>query len=81
MLEIGSTIGGMYKILHEVGKGGMSVVYMALNEKANQNWAVKVIRKDGGVEDIRLHVKGLTADEKEIILDGCLMNYYANRAE
>lgn len=50
MLEIGSTIGGMYKILHEVGKGGMSVVYMALNEKANQNWAVKVIRKDGGAD-------------------------------
>lgn len=50
MLEIGSTIGGMYKILHEVGKGGMSVVYMAINEKANQNWAVKVIRKDGGAD-------------------------------
>ena len=48
MLEIGSTIGGMYKILHEVGRGGMSVVYMALNEKANRRWAVKVVRKDGG---------------------------------
>lgn len=47
MLEIGSTIGGMYKILHEVGRGGMSVVYMALNEKANRRWAVKVVRRDG----------------------------------
>ena len=27
-----------------------------------------------------LHVKGLTDDEKEIILDGCLMNYYAKRS-
>ena len=26
-----------------------------------------------------LHVKGLTADEKEILLRGCLMNYYAAR--
>ena len=41
----------------------------------------KVIRSNGAVEDLMLHVKGLTDDEKEIILDGCLMNYYAKRAE
>ncbi|MCQ2462575.1 MAG: hydratase [Clostridia bacterium] len=35
----------------------------------------KVVCKDG-VKDIVLYVKGLTDDEKEIILDGCLMNYY-----
>ena len=40
----------------------------------------KVIQAGGGVKDILLHVRGLTEDEKEIILDGCLMNYYANRA-
>ena len=39
----------------------------------------KVIKADGSVEDLMLHVKGLTDDEKEIILDGCLMNYYAKR--
>ena len=39
----------------------------------------KVICKNGDVKDITLYVKGLTADEKEIILDGCLMNYYAKR--
>ena len=37
-------------------------------------------RADGSVEDLMLHVKGLTDDEKEIILDGCLMNYYAKRS-
>ena len=41
----------------------------------------KVIRTDGTVADLTLHVRGLTEDEKEIILDGCLMNYYAKRAE
>ena len=41
----------------------------------------KVIRADGSVADLTLHVKGLTEDEKEIILDGCLMNYYAKRAD
>lgn len=46
MLEIGSLLDGKYKILSEIGRGGMSVVYMALNEKANKTWAVKQIRKD-----------------------------------
>ena len=36
----------------------------------------KVITKNG-VDDIMLHIKGLTEDEKTIILEGCLMNFYA----
>ncbi len=36
-----------------------------------------VIRKDGTTAPILLHLSGLTEDEKEIILEGCLMNYYA----
>ena len=36
MLEIGSLIDGKYKILNEVGHGGMSVVYLAMNERANK---------------------------------------------
>ncbi len=39
-----------------------------------------VIRKDGSSEPLTLYVNGLTADEKHIILDGCLMNYYANNS-
>ena len=48
MLEIGSLLDGKYKILNEIGHGGMSVVYLALNERANKTWAVKEVRKDGG---------------------------------
>lgn len=47
MLEIGSVIDGKYKILSEIGRGGMSVVYMAINEKANKTWAIKEVRRDG----------------------------------
>ena len=43
MLEIGSLIDGKYKILNQIGKGGMSVVYLAINEKANKTWAVKEV--------------------------------------
>ena len=47
MLEIGSLVDGKYKILNEVGHGGMSIVYLAMNEKANKQWAIKEVRKDG----------------------------------
>ena len=39
----------------------------------------RIIRQNGTVEDILLHIKGLTDDEREILLAGCLMNYYAAR--
>ena len=47
MLEVGSLVDGKYRILRVVGKGGMSVVYQAVNEKANKIWAIKEVRKDG----------------------------------
>lgn len=47
MLEIGAVIDGKYRILSKVGQGGMSTVYLAINEKANKPWAIKEVRKDG----------------------------------
>ena len=41
-----------------------------------EEFDAKVVKADGSVETITLYVKGLTDDEREIILDGCLMNYY-----
>lgn len=61
MLEIGSVVDGKYKILSKVGQGGMSVVYMAINEKANKTWAVKEVRKDG-VLDFESVKQGLVAE-------------------
>jgi serine/threonine-protein kinase len=46
MLEIGSLIDGKYRILSKIGQGGMSIVYLAMNERANKSWAIKEIRKD-----------------------------------
>ena len=40
-----------------------------------EDFPAKVITS-AGIDDITLHVRGLTDDEKEIILEGCLMNYY-----
>ena len=49
--------------------------------EGKEEFAAKVIRADGSVSDLTLYVKGLTEDEKEIILDGCLMNYYRNHSK
>ena len=46
-------------------------------ENGAEDIPAQVICRDGSTHDLLLHVRGLTQDEKEIILDGCLMNYYA----
>ena len=61
MLEVGSLVDGKYKILNEIGHGGMSVVYLALNERANKTWAIKEVRKDGG-NDTTVVSQGLVAE-------------------
>ena len=67
-LEVGSVVGGKYRILHRVGRGGMSNVYLALNEKANKQWAVKEVRKDGGRDQdiIRQNLIAETSILKEL---------------
>lgn len=44
-----------------------------------EEFDAKAIRADGSVADIKLFIKGLTPDERQIILEGCLMNYYKNQ--
>ena len=61
MLEIGQIIDGKYKILNVIGKGGMSVVYLAMNERANKQWAIKEVRKDG-TQDFNVVRQGLVAE-------------------
>lgn len=47
MIAIGDVIDGKYKILNQIGHGGMSTVYLAMNERANKQWAIKEVRKEG----------------------------------
>ena len=61
MLEIGSIVDGKYKILNKIGQGGMSVVYLAMNEKANKQWAIKEVRKDG-VQNFEVIKQGLMGE-------------------
>lgn len=61
MLEIGKVVDGKYKVLSKIGQGGMSVVYLALNERANKTWAIKEVRKDG-VQDFATVKQGLIVE-------------------
>lgn len=50
MLKVGDTLGGIYTVLHDLGHGGTSHVYLVLNARAGKEWAAKEIPKDGGGE-------------------------------
>lgn len=61
MLEIGQLVDNKYRILDIVGKGGMSVVYLARNERANKSWAIKEVRKVGE-ENLEVKRNSLVAE-------------------
>lgn len=62
MAEIGSVIDGKYEILKEIGRGGMSVVYLAMDKHLNKQWAVKEIRKKGSGKNDEIVVNSLLAE-------------------
>lgn len=62
MAEIGTVIDGKYEILKQIGKGGMSVVYLAMDRHLNKQWAVKEIRKKGGGKNDEIVVNSLLAE-------------------
>lgn len=45
MAKIGQTIGEKYDIIKEVGRGGMSKVYLAIDHNLNKRWAIKEIER------------------------------------
>lgn len=47
MAKIGTVIDGKYEILKQIGKGGMSTVYLAMDKRLNKQWAVKEISRKG----------------------------------
>ncbi len=62
MTEIGTVIDGKYEVLREIGRGGMSVVYLAMDTHLNKQWAVKEIRKKGNGKNDEIVVNSLLAE-------------------
>lgn len=63
MLQNGTLIDGKYKILNVIGQGGMSTVYLAMNERAGKQWAIKEVRKDA-VAEYRIVKQSLIAETR-----------------
>ena len=62
MTEIGTIIDGKYEILKEIGRGGMSFVYLANDTHLNRNWAVKEVKKKGSGKNDEIVVNSLLAE-------------------
>ena len=62
MTQIGSVIDGKYEILTEIGRGGMSVVYLAMDKRLNKQWAIKEVRKKGVSKNDEIVVNSLVAE-------------------
>lgn len=58
MSKVGLVIGGKYEILKEIGQGGMSVVYVAMDIRLNKQWAVKELKNDG-TQSVEMLLKGI----------------------
>ena len=58
MTKEGTVLDGKYEILKEIGRGGMSIVYLAMDNRLNKQWAIKEIKNDGS-KSIQTLLKGL----------------------
>ncbi len=58
MTREGTVLDGKYEILKEIGRGGMSIVYLARDNRLNKQWAVKEIKNDGS-KNAETLLKGL----------------------
>ena len=44
MVGLNTLVGKRYKILAQIGKGGMSTVYLAMDSSLNKQWATWSLR-------------------------------------
>ena len=64
MTKTGSVIDGKYEILKQIGKGGMSFVYLSMDKRLNKQWAIKEIRKRGNGKNDEIVINSLLAEAK-----------------
>lgn len=58
MSKVGLILDGKYEILKEIGQGGMSIVYVAMDNRLNKQWAVKELKNDGS-QSVEMQLKGI----------------------
>ncbi|MBT1174492.1 serine/threonine protein kinase [Bifidobacterium sp. LC6] len=66
MVELNTVVGKRYKILTQIGKGGMSTVYLAMDSSLNKQWAIKEIKNVSDPVQRDLVIKSLTVEANMI---------------
>lgn len=66
MIKIGDVFNGRYEILKEIGHGGMSTVYLAMDKNINKQWAIKEIRRSGRSRNDEVYVNSLLTEANMI---------------
>lgn len=67
MVNVNAVVGKRYEILKQIGKGGMSAVYLAMDSTLQKQWAVKEIKQDTkNAEQRELVIKSLTVEANMI---------------
>lgn len=59
MVRLNTVLDGKYKILALIGEGGMSRVYLAMDNRLNKQWAIKEIKKKGTDKQNRITIDNL----------------------
>ena len=62
--DLGATLGGTYRLLHEISRGGMGVVYRAEDLALERPVAIKMLRPD--LAEDRAFVDGLRVPAGEV---------------
>jgi len=62
LVTIGTVIDGKYEILKKIGQGGMSRVYLAMDNRLNKQWAVKEIDKQINDKNNEIAFQSLVAE-------------------
>lgn len=62
MAVVGSVIDGKYEVLKQIGKGGMSRVYLAMDRRLNKQWAIKELCRKERDKENEIVVQGLIAE-------------------
>lgn len=65
MLKVGSVIAGKYRVVDQIGAGGMSVVWQARNDRSNKIYAVKEVRREF-LSGNRMAEAGLVAETETL---------------
>lgn len=66
MTAIGTVIDGKYEILKLIGRGGMSMVYLAMDKRLNKQWAVKEIEKNARDKNNEVIIQSAIAEASMI---------------